>query len=141
MRILRKLPSTTLVAVMFASFLFEGCATDIVGKAEQTTHIAAINFDNFLQFELDNRAQLLELNPAIHDLAQKIRHKECATCDPNGIRWLKSARTFTEAYRQNRTVDNKVNMQTAIALIQTTLDQITQYFLTAQNKGITAKKK
>lgn len=122
--------------LVVSAFFFNGCATNIVGKAEQTTHIAAINFDTFLQFELDNRAQLLVINPKIHDLAQKIRHKECPACDQNGIAWLKSARKMTETYRLNRTSVNKVNMDTAIALIQSTLDIITQYFLTAQAAGI-----
>lgn len=118
-----------LLPLILSAFMLDGCATDIVGKAEQVTKITAINFHDFVVFERANEAQLLAINPGIHRLATKLRHKECATCDQNGIRWLESARNFTETYRLNRTPENKVNMQTAIALIQTTLDEITQYFL------------
>lgn len=126
----------TLLPLLIASgLLFTGCATDIVGKAEQTTKITSISFDTFVVFERHNEAQLLAINPGIHSLAQKLRHKECATCTDekgiqNGIRWLRTARRLTETYRLNRTPENKVNMQTAIAVIQGLLDEVTQYMLT-----------
>lgn len=120
-----------ILPILIAAGLFQqGCATDIVGKAEQTTKIAAINFKDFVTFERQNEAQLLALNPGIHRLATKLRHKECVACDQNDVRWLESARNFTESYRLNRTPDNKANLETALAVIQTALDEITQYFLT-----------
>ena len=132
----------SLVTLLGVLALF-GCAKDSVGKAEQATHASATGFDTFLQFEMDNRDQLLAIDPGIHALAQKLRHKECPTCpasDPrsvqNGIRWLQTARTYTEAYRLNRTEDNKLQMQTALALISTTLDQMTQHFFLAQVAGL-----
>lgn len=120
----------SILPLLFAAFMLQGCATDIVGKAEQTTKVSLINFRDFVRFERANEAQLLELNPGIHQLAQKLRHKECPTCDQNDIRWLETARHSTEAYRLNRTSDNKFQLETAIAVIQTALDEITEYFLT-----------
>lgn len=126
---MKQLRISILPLLVATGFFVNGCATDIVGKAEQTTKIAAVNFRDFVHFERANEAQLMQLNPAIHQFANKLRHKECPTCDQNDVRWLQTARNFTEAYRLNRTADNKVNMQTAIAVIQTALDEITNYFL------------
>lgn len=137
------LPALALGALATAPLALTSCAKDVVGKAEQTTHATATGFDTFLQFELDNRAQLLAIDPGIHALAQKLRHKECPTCDPsdpratqNGIRWLQSARAYTEAYRLNRTKENKFQMDTALALVSTTLDQIAQYYVKAETTGV-----
>lgn len=127
---MKQLRISILTLLIASGFFLNGCATDIVGKSEQATKIAAINFKDFVHFERANEAQLLVLNPAIHGLATKLRHKECATCDQNDVRWLQTARNFTEAYRLNRTPENKIQMQTAIAVIQVALDEITNYFLT-----------
>lgn len=127
---MKTLRLSILPLLLVSGFFLQGCATDIAGKAEQTTKIATINFRDFVRFERANEAQLMQLNPGIHQLATKLRHKECSTCDQNDIRWLETARNFTETYRLNRTADNKVQLQTAIAVIQTALDEITQYFLT-----------
>lgn len=129
-------PVTALPLLILVAFLFHGCATDPVGKAEQTTSITADSFDGFLQFEVDHRGQLKALNPQIYTFAQKLRHRECPTCPPNGVRYLQTARSLTETYRLNRTPENKANMQTAIATVTKFLSEALGYLTQAQQAGI-----
>lgn len=116
----------------------QGCGTTEVAKAQQVTHAAAVDFNAFIQFEKTNRVQLWHLNPAIKHTADKLRH--CATpgegCEPNAGKWLGSAIATINAYKDNRTPENKANMDTALAVIQVLIDQITEYFFDPQVRGI-----
>lgn len=107
----------------------QGCGTTVVAKGQQSVHAAAVSFDSFVTFEKANRATLFAINPAIKHSADKLRHRECETCDPNGVKWLESSWHLVDVYRTNRTPENKANMDTAIAVIQDLIDEISNYFL------------
>ncbi len=94
-------------------------ADSVVVNAERTTALAVDTFDSFLQFEYSNRAQLAAVSPGIHTYAEVIRR--------NGQQWLMSARTLTRAYKEHRTAENKANLETAIAVLQTAITQAQMY--------------
>lgn len=122
-----------ILPILIAAGLFQsGCGTTEVAKGQQTVHASAVSFDKFVTFEKENRAQLWKINPAIKHTADKLRHKNCDACEANGIKWLESSWNFVEVYRTNRSPENKANMQTAIAVIQDLIDEISNYFLDAQ---------
>lgn len=114
----------------------QGCGTTEVAKAQQVTHAAAVDFNDFIQFEKANRDQLWKLNPAIKHAADKLRHKTCPDCEPNGAKYVNSAIALVDAYKNNRTPENKANMDTAIAVIQELVNQITNYFLDPQVRNL-----
>ncbi len=91
----------------------------VVVNAERTTTVAVTSFDSFLKYERSNDAELRSVNPQIHKFANKIRD--------NGQHWLQTARSTTQAYKNNRTPENKANLQTAIAVLQEAVNQINQY--------------
>jgi hypothetical protein len=103
----------------------------VVVNAEKTTALATDSFDSFLKFEYDNRAALQKASPQIKAYADVIRK--------NGQMWLQSARIMTRAYKNNRSADNKANLQTALAVITNAITQIQQYTSSATVK-LTAMK-
>jgi len=109
--------------------LIMGCAgiqpgnDPVVVNAERTTAVARDSFDSFLQYEYNNKTTLQNLNPNIHKFANKIRK--------NGVEWLQSARSMTQAYKYNRNDQNKANLQTAVAVLQEAVNQIRQYMTEA----------
>ena len=91
----------------------------VVVDAERTTQVAMTTFDSFLKYERSNDASLREVNPAIHKYANKVRD--------NGQQWLRTARSMTQAYKYNRSSENKANLLTAIAVLQEAVNQINQF--------------
>lgn len=126
-----------LIPILIAAAIsFQGCATTPLGKAQQVQKATAVSFDAFLTFEKDNRAPLWAINHGIKHAADKLRHKECDTCPPNGQRWLQSAWNTTETYRLAKNDVNKDAMDKAIAVIQTVYDEISGYFMDAQVQSL-----
>lgn len=107
----------------------QSCGTTVVAKGQQSVHAGAVSFDSFVTFEKANRAALFAINPAIKHSADKLRHRECDSCDQNGVKWLESSWNLVEVYRTHRTPENKANMDTAIAVIQDLINEISNYFL------------
>jgi hypothetical protein len=101
-----------------------GCATiqpgndPVVVNAERTTQLALDVFDTFLRWEYDNRLTL-SATPEVRKAADHIR--------ANGQDWLVTARTMTKAYKQNRTAQNKANLETAITVMRVAIDQARHY--------------
>ena len=105
---------------LIGMFFLVGCASlhwsgdPIVITAETTTQSAMDVFDTFLQFEYSNRGYLQKIVPSaypqIHAAAEKIRRY--------GIGWLNTARNLTKAYKTNRTPENKAQLTTALAVLQ-----------------------
>lgn len=114
----------------------QGCGTTEVAKAQQITHASAVDLNAFVQFEKSNRAQLWKLNPAIKYTADKLRHRACDSCEPNGAKWVNSAIATVDAYKNARTPEKKANMDTAIAVVQELINQINEYFLDPQIRSI-----
>jgi len=125
---MKTLPLLTVLAVLLAPV---GCATvdpnadPIVVNAERLTGIALDTFDTFLKIEYENRDRLLAINKEIHEAAEFFRH--------NAVEWLSTARALTKAYKSNRSPQNKANLETAVAILQTGVLQAQKYI--AQSKG------
>lgn len=90
----------------------------LVVNAERTTTLAVDTFDLFVKWEHDNRAVLAKV-PQIRKAADRIR-----TQAPT---WLSTARSMTKAYKANRTLENKANLETAITLLRTALAEARVY--------------
>jgi hypothetical protein len=90
----------------------------VVVNAERTTQLAVDTFDVFLKWEHDNRTTLSSV-PEIRKVADQIRD--------DGESWLTTARAMTRAYKENRTPENKANLQTAVAVLRTALDKARLY--------------
>lgn len=133
-----KLPLSFVVSVIALSFALEGCGTTPVAKAQQLTHAATVDFNAFIQFEKANRDQLWKLNPDIKHTADKLRHCPVPgdNCEPNADKWVGSAIATIDAYKDNRTPEHKANMDTALAVIQELITQISEYFLDPQVRSI-----
>ena len=49
---------------------------------------------------------------------------------------ISSARTLTRAYKENRTVENKANLDTAIAVLTSATSTANQYIAEIKGKGL-----
>lgn len=122
----------TFCAVTALPILLTSCGTTEVAKSQQVVHAAAVDFNAFIQFEKANRTELWRINHGIKHTADKLRHRNCADCGPNAQHWIGSAIATIDAYKDNRSPENKANMDTAIAVIQELINQISSYFLDPQ---------
>jgi len=111
--------------VLLALLLAQGCVTPgsdpVVVNAERTTQLALDVFDTFLLWEYTNRATLQVLDPKIKDAADFIRAR--------GQTWLETARAMTKAYKENRTFENKANLNTALAVLRAGMGEAERYFV------------
>lgn len=109
---MKQAQKTLILPLIVVFLLMQGCATSFVGKAEQTTQVAADTFNAFVTYER-------QVNPlpvsdeakqsAIHQYAQLVRK--------NAANWLQSARALTEAYRLNPTKENESDLNQIMAVI------------------------
>jgi hypothetical protein len=118
-------PLLALAALPFAiALLGTGCSSiapgndALVVNAERTTTLAVDTFDLFVKWEYDNRVVLSKV-PEIRKAADHIR--------TNGPTWLTTARNLTKAYKSNRTLENKANLETAITVLRTALAEARTY--------------
>ena len=120
--------AVTLAAMLPLSLALVGCSSiqpgndPVVVNAERTTQLAVDVFDTFLQWEYDNR-QTLSATPEIRKAADFIR--------TYGQDWLLTARSMTKAYKQNRTPENKANLDTAVSVLRTGIAEAQKYLGTA----------
>lgn len=91
-------------------------ADQIITDAEKTTKIADDTFNTFLKLDYDNQTFLKKSAPSVHAFAEYLRK------DDRALNWLKQARSATKAFKENRTADNKANLQTLIATIKKAID-------------------
>jgi hypothetical protein len=111
-------------AMVPLSLLLVGCGSiqpgndPVVVNAERTTQLAVDVFDTFLQWEYSNR-QALSATPEVRQSADFIRAK--------GQDWLVTARSMTQAYKQNRTPENKANLETAMAVLRSAIGEARHY--------------
>jgi hypothetical protein len=95
----------------------------LVVRAEQSVQVALEAFDAFLLWEKSNREVLRARAPQIKVAADRIR--------VSGPQWLTTARTLTKAYKSNRTVENKANLETSLAVLQVALTEVRGYLVTS----------
>jgi hypothetical protein len=102
-----------------------GCASILPGhdpvvvNAERTVKISFDTFDTFLKLEYDNREQLKKISPDILKAADNIRN--------NAPKWLETANTTIRAYKKHRDLENKFNLNTAMAVLQNALNEAQKY--------------
>lgn len=96
----------------------------VVVNAERTTQLAVDVFDTFLKWEYNNRSALA-FKPEVKQAADFIRD--------NGIGWLESARSMTKAYKENRSQENKFNLDTALAILRQAISEARKYLTQGVN--------
>jgi len=124
---MNRLAYTALLAVVFitACVALQPGADAIVVRAEQSRSIAFLTFDTFLKFEYDNRT-LLAGTPEIHAAAEHIR--------VNGPKWIDDLTALIAVYKANRTPENKANLATGLAVLNTALVAAEKYLSEASLK-------
>ena len=98
-----------------------GCVTPgndpVVVQAERFTELSLDVFDGFLRWQ---RANEDTLGCDVKQVADRIRR--------DGQRWLESARAMTKAYKQNRTPENKANLDTYMWVLRVSVDEVQNYW-------------
>ena len=113
--------------------LLAGCAQlqigadPIVVNAERTEKLAFDTVDSFLQFEKTNQTAIKQSAPDVHKYAETLRR--------NFPMWMFTARSLTNAYKANRTDQNKASLLTAVAVLTTAQIQVQQYISQLSKKG------
>jgi len=108
-----------------ALLLMSGCAGILPGNdpvlvnAERTTALAYTSFDSFFALERNQDAFVKANLPQVHKFANDLRR--------NAPQYLASARSATEAYRLNRSAENKATLDTLIAVLTNAMAQIGTY--------------
>lgn len=129
-----KTPVAMLLALLLP-FSVVGCAAlapgadPVVVRAEQSIQIAFSTFDTFLKLEHDNSAKVKDKAPEVHQFAEWLREKD-ASGTSQGIAMIRSADNFKNAYKSNRTAENKANLITILATLESAVSE-TQKHLTA----------
>jgi hypothetical protein len=102
-----------------------GCVTPgsdpVVVNAERTTQLALDVFDTFLLWEYTNRETLQVFDPKIKEAADFIGAR--------GQAWLETARAMTKAYKENRSPENRANLNTALAVLRAGMGEAERYFV------------
>ncbi len=112
----------------FAALCFTGCksidknADPVVVNAERTLSIAFSTFDTFLKLEKQNQATVKAKAPKVHTFAEWLREKD-STGMSRGLSFIKAANEVKQAYKHNRTAENRANLVTALAVLQASVDQ------------------
>ena len=96
----------------------------VVVNAERVTAAAAETFDGLFRTEAANHAIIKARAPQVAAGVNKLR-----AVAPEA---LESARAVTMAYKHNRSDENKANLATAIAVLQSLLDQAREYLTEVQ---------
>ena len=105
--------------------LFTGCVTldpgadPVAVNAEKTTQVAYDVFNTFVHLEYDHKSDFAQIGKGPHQIANQIRL--------HGRDWLKTARALTNTYEANRTPENKANLLTSIAVIQSAMTEAQKY--------------
>lgn len=100
-------------------------ATDqIILRAEQTAQTARLTFDTFVHLERNNEALLKQVNPQIHEYANKLRR--------NGLNWVTSLRDATKTFKANRTTENQATLTTLIATLTQAIGEANTYITEAK---------
>lgn len=123
---------TKLFALPILIAFLAGCAAIQPGSdatvvnAERTTQVAYNAFDSFFHLERVNEAYIKANAPEVHRFANSLRQ--------NAPNWLSTARILTKTYKQNRTPENKANLETAIHVLEAAIAQVQVYSVQAAAK-------
>lgn len=134
--------------VLLALMFVQGCTNNpiksgndpVVVRAEQALTVAPELFDLVVHVESDNRAYFMSINPDIHKFGETLR-KVVATDPITGkpIRqakfWLVSTTNMLDAYKDNRTAENKANLLTWLKTIEQAVAEAKKYAPALQAKA------
>lgn len=102
------------ILLLLPLLLGGGCATlnpnadPVVVNAERTIEVARVTLDAFVRFEFNQRAKC---PPEVQAAAESIRR--------HAPEWFNRALRLKQAYKLNRNAENKANLLTAVAVLQT----------------------
>jgi hypothetical protein len=111
-----------------------GCATlnpgadPVVVRAEQSIKVAFDTFDTFLKMEKSNQARIRDKVPAVHEFAEWLRAPG-PNGSPRGIAIIESANTVKNAYKRNRSPENKANLISALAAVEAAVSQTQKHLI------------
>jgi len=114
------------ITLLLLPLLLAGCfatldknADPVVVNAERAMEIARVTLDAFVRFEYRQRAKC---PPEVQDAAERIRQ--------HAPEWFNRAMRLKLAYKQNRDAQNRANLLTAIAVLQTAASEAAQALAT-----------
>lgn len=116
-----------LIGPLFALVLLTACAAldkgadPLVVRAEQSIRVGFDTLDVFLHLDQANRQLWTAMLPDVHQFAEHLREPVGTPPTARGIAWIESATRTKDAYKRNRTPENKVNLITALATLDTLL--------------------
>lgn len=116
-------------SLILAALILASCTTVDVGNdpvvvnAERDTQLAADTFNLVATTEQQTRSVIVAID---YKTAIQIKHG-VDYIRVNSPKWLASARAVTKAYKDNRTPQNKANLQTAMSTLLAGLTQAQQY--------------
>jgi predicted metal-dependent hydrolase len=121
-----------------ALVVMAGCASvqeghdPVVVRAEQSLSIAFDTVDTFLKIEHGNREVIKAKVPEVHAFAEKLRERVTVggKTQPYAISLIQSATEVKNAYKRNRSLENRANLISALASLEALVRE-TQQHLTA----------
>jgi len=122
-----------LVAVLCGCAALQPGADPIVVRTEQTISVAYGTFDTFTKLDNDNRDLFKTKIPAVHQFAEWLRVKVGQPPTPRGISLIESANRVKVAYKSNRTPENKANLVTALASLESIVAETQKQLVNAHN--------
>lgn len=120
---------------LIAILLSMGCATvqegsdPVVVRVEQATKIAVDTIDAFLLSEYQNRAAFRMISQDVEKFANVLRREV-----PQAAL---SVRELTKVYKSTRTAENRANLMTALAVLQTAANEAARYLARFTNPSVT----
>jgi hypothetical protein len=121
------IPTTYIAPVVIVAGCSSGCANlhgdPVLIRGEQTLAIGKSVTDAFVQYE-DVHNSKGELGQAVRTAADAVRR------DAPG--WINTVQALVDTYRANRTPDNKAGLLTALAVLQTGIDETNKHLAEAQ---------
>lgn len=126
----RLLPLLSLLALLTLS---NGCKSILPGndpvvvRAQQTEQIAFTTFDTYVHIEDKYRSTLWAVSHDFKRVADKIRI--------GAPGWFKSFDAVLDAYKANRTSDNKANLAAGLAALEQSVIEAQSYLARAVEEG------
>jgi hypothetical protein len=121
------------LSLCLSLWFITGCATPtgdaVVVRAEQTIAIAYDTLDTFLKLEHDNKEMVKAKLPEVHKFAEKLRQPVTVggKTQPFGVSVIQSALDVKNAYKRNRTPENKANLITALSALESVVRESQQH--------------
>lgn len=120
----------TIIAILSAITIciLCGCATlnpgvdPIEVRAEQTLSVAFATMDTFLKLAHQQEARLKTVAPQVLKFADWLREPQPDGL-PRGASLVASANRVRQAYKSNRSADNKASLVTALAIVESAVSE------------------